>query len=295
MSIRIKSALWFEAFRPKTWIASISPVVIGTSMASFAAFFDFSIFITSLITALSIQIGTNLANDYFDFQKEIDRKERLGPRKLIVQGLLTAKEVGIMSLVFFLIAAISATHLMILGGTLILFLLILAIILGVFYSAGPFPLSHYGLGDFFVLFFMGSLAGGMTFFLQTGVLVADGFIGGLASGALSTAILTIDNLRDLDTDRMAGKHSLPVRFGAFFGKCEYLTMHIIAFVIPFILVFFAYYSNYLLLAPIALIPSIPLIREVFKINTPKDYAPLLPKTAAILAFYTLLFCLGLIR
>ena len=288
-------AIWFEAFRPKTWIASISPVIIATSMASFAAFFDLSIFIATLVTALSVQIGTNLANDYFDFRKGVDHKERLGPRKLIVQGLLTEKEVGIMTLLSFLIATLSATHLILMGGSLILFLLILAVLMGVFYSAGPFPLSHYGLGDFFVLFFMGSVAGGMTFYLQTGVLAIDGFIGGLASGALSTAILTIDNLRDMDTDRKAGKRSLPVRFGAFFGKCEYLIMHIIAFVIPFILVFFAYYSNYLLLAPVALLPSIPLIREVFKIKNPKDYAPLLPKTAAILALYTLFFYLGLIK
>ncbi len=288
-------ALYFEAFRPKTWIASISPVVIATSMASFAAFFDLSTFIATLVTGLSVQIGTNLANDYFDFRKGVDQKERLGPRKLIVQGLLTPKEVGVMTLLSFLVAAISASHLILIGGLPILFLLLLAIVTGVLYSAGPFPLSHYGLGDFFVLFFMGSLAGGMTFFLQTGVLVADGFIGGLASGALSTAILTIDNLRDIDTDRKGGKRSLPLRFGALFGKCEYLLMHIIAFVIPIILVFVGYYSNYLLLAPLALLPAIPLIWQVFKIKDPKDYAPLLPKTAAVLALYTLFFALGLIR
>lgn len=287
--------LWIEATRPKTLIASISPVLIGSAMTAFAGFFNATIFLYTLLTGLFIQIGTNFANDYFDFKKGIDSQgQRLGPRKLIAENLLSLNGMKFATILAFSSALLSALPLIWERGAVISALLCLAVLLGIFYSAGKHSFSHLGLGDLLVVLFFGSVATGGTFYLQTGVFLWDPFIAGLAPGLLSCAILCIDNLRDYESDRLANKRSLPVRFGKLFGKLEYFAAMTIPFIIPFILVRFFFYQKEVLIALLAFIPALALIFKVFTIQEAKDYAPLLKKTAAVLAIYTLLFCLGLL-
>lgn len=285
--------LWIEASRPKTLIASIAPVLIGTAMTSFAGFFQFHIFLLTILTGLFIQIGTNFANDYFDFKKGIDSPEKIGPRKLIVENLVSVESMGIATIFAFGSSILSAIPLILERGPIVGWLLFFAILFGILYSAGPYSLSHLGLGDIFVVIFFGCIATGMTFYLQTGTFLWDGFIAGLAPGLLSCSILCIDNLRDQDSDRIANKRSLPVRFGQLFGKMEYLFAMTLPFCIPPLLVYSFNYSPKILVALAAAVPALFLVTQVFRTKSHAEYACLLKKTALTLALYTLLFCLGL--
>lgn len=272
-------ALWFAATRPKTLIASISPVLIGTFYALSKGYFDIAIFISSLITGISIQIGTNLANDYFDGKKNADGKNRIGPTRLTGSGLVKDKEMQFAFSLAFFIATLACSYLVYRGGLIILFLLVLAIMLGIGYTAGPISLAYLGLGDLFVIAFFGCVATSMTAYLQTGIFEAKTLILGLCPGFASTSILTITSLRDVPQDRKVHKKTLPVRLGEFFGKCQYASMLIGASIIPTIL-----HISFLPL--FMLIPAIPLIRGVFTIKYPEEYIPFLPRTALFHVFYT---------
>lgn len=285
--------LWVEASRPKTLIASISPVLIGSAMTSFAGFFELPIFLYTILTGLLIQIGTNFANDYFDFKKGIDSQKKLGPRKLVVENLVTIKAMGIATILAFGASIIAATPLILERGPIVGWLVFFAILFGILYSAGSYSLSHLGLGDLFVVIFFGCVATGMTFYLQTGALLWDGFVAGLSPGLLSCSILCIDNLRDIKTDTIANKKSLPVRFGELFGKIEYLITMTTPFCIPPILFYFFDYNPKIMITLMGVIPALFLVKKVFGIKNHAEYADLLKKTALMLAIYTLLFCLGL--
>lgn len=277
-----KIAIWIQAARPKTLIAGISPVLIGTVMAGS---FDLWIFLATLFTGLWIQIGTNLANDYFDFKKGTDTHERIGPTRVTAAGLVSESQMKVAMCTAFILAFVCCFYLIVKGGWIISLLIALAVLLGFGYTAGPISLAYLGIGELFVILFFGVVATGMTAYLQTGVYRAEAFIVGLAPGFLSTAILAINNLRDWVTDGKANKKTIPVRFGEYAGKVEYALMMILPYTIPLLL-----HRYYYTMA--AFLPSIPLILAVFRIKDPRDYIPLLPRTAVILLLYTLFFCVG---
>ncbi|MBM3193930.1 MAG: 1,4-dihydroxy-2-naphthoate octaprenyltransferase [Chlamydiae bacterium] len=291
----MKLSLWLEASRPKTLIASISPVLIGSAISLSFKSFSFLILLNSLLTAIFLQIGTNLANDYFDSKKGSDRETRIGPRRIMQKGLVREDAMKRAIFISFLIAASSCIFLISKGGPLISYLLVLAVLLGIGYTAGPFALAYIGLGDVVVFFFFGCVATLMTAYLQTGKFLIEAFIGGIAPGALSTAILTANNLRDRIEDEKANKKTLIVRFGDKFGKWEYTFFVILAFFIPFFMKNVFHFNSLILLTFFPSLYALLLIRDVWQAKTFQDYLPLLPKTSLLLTLYTILFCLGLLR
>ena len=281
--------IWIEGARPKTLIASLSPVLIGSVIAFDQGFFHPLIFLFTVLFALAIQVGTNFANDYFDFRKGADTDKRKGPRRLTAAGLVSPKTMKRVTGLIFGFAALSALYLVMQGGWVIALLALLSILFGYLYTGGPFPLSYLGIADIFVLIFFGPIAVAGTVYLQSGELSLVPILAGFAPGLISMAILTSNNLRDMDEDRLAGKKTLPVRFGLTFGRFEYALCLIIASLIPILLVKITGRHQAVLFASTTLVIAWALIKEAFKKET---FEPLLPKTGMWMTLYTAAFLIG---
>ena len=281
--------IWIEGSRPKTLIASLSPVLIGTVIPFKEGFFDPILFLLTTLFACSIQIGTNLANDYFDFCKGADTKKRKGPRRLCQSGLICPEKVKKGAIYSFTLALIFSLYLMIKGGWVIVFLSFLSIFLGYIYTGGSFPLSYLGISDFFVLLFFGPIAVCGTLYLQTGHVSIISVVAGFAPGFISTAILTSNNLRDLEEDRLASKKSLVVRFGSAFGRLEYGSCLCGAALIPLVLVALTKTHYGCLLATCSFLFALPLIKNSY---SKKELISLIDKTGRWMILYTATFLIG---
>ena len=278
-------SIWLEASRPKTLIASISPALIGTLLAWKSGSFSLLTFLCTLCTGVAIQIGTNYANDYFDFLKGADTAERKGPRRVTQAGLIAIPVMKRAILVAFGAAALFSAYLAYQGGPMISLLSILYIALSLAYTAGPLPLAYLGLGDLFVVIFYGPVATAITYYLQTGSLSLPVAILGLSSGLISTAILTANNLRDIEEDRRCYKKTLCVRFGETFGRLEYTLCLILGFSIPS---FYGYFLPLLLLIP-ALFP----IKAIWTIQDKRLLNVPFAQTGKLLVLFTLLLTLSI--
>ncbi len=217
-----KLRVWLVAARPKTLWAGIAPVIMGTAMAVDDGVFHALSALAALVGSVLIQVGTNYANDYFDFVKGTDTDERLGPARATQTGLVTPAEMKRATMVVFAAALIVGAYLVWRGGWPIVAIGLSAIACGVLYTGGPFPLGYLGIADVFVLVFFGPVAVAGTYWVQARSIDAYPLIAGLAPGLLSVALLTVNNLRDVDGDAEAGKKTLAVRFGPAFAKVEYL-------------------------------------------------------------------------
>jgi len=214
---------WLLAARPKTLTASLSPVLLGTGLAaSFSpGAVSFSLAALALASALCIQVGTNLVNDAADFEKGADTAERLGPVRVTQSGLLHGRQVMLGAGAFFLVAALFGIPLIIAGGIPILVIGVLSLVAGYAYTAGPFPLAYLGLGEVFVLLFFGVAAiKGMAYVLAGQGLSPWAEVAALQVGLQSSALLAVNNCRDIAGDRKAGKRTLAARFGERFARVE---------------------------------------------------------------------------
>jgi 1,4-dihydroxy-2-naphthoate octaprenyltransferase len=279
-------SIWLEASRPKTLIASISPALIGTALAWKNGSFSFLIFLLTLLTGVAIQVGTNFANDYFDFLKGADTNERKGPRRVTQAGVVALPVMRKAIILAFTIAALSSAYLAAIGGPYISLLTILYIGLSLAYTAGPVPLAYLGLGDFFVLIFYGPVAMLITYYLQTGDLPLQLGVLGLCPGLVSTAILTANNLRDIQEDRHCNKKTLVVRFGETFGRLEYTFCLMAACLIPCL------YGHYLM--PSLLLPAFVPIKALWTIQDKKLLNVPFTQTGKLLVLYTLLLTVSII-
>lgn len=261
---------WILASRPKTLPAASAPVIVGTAIALGDGVFRWGPALAALICALLIQIGTNLANDVFDFKKGTDTEERTGPLRVTQAGLLTPNQVMWGMAAVFALAFIIGIYLIIVGGWPILLIGVLSILSGIAYTGGPYPLGYNGLGDIFVFIFFGPVAVCGTYYVQA---LSLNWTVGLASipmGLLTTAILVVNNLRDLPTDRKAGKKTLAVRLGKKATQLEYLLLVAVSFAIP-VFLWVSGYASYWMLLPLLAIPwAIPLIKDIYT----KQGAPL---------------------
>jgi 1,4-dihydroxy-2-naphthoate octaprenyltransferase len=238
------------------------------------------LFLYSLLFSLLIQIGTNYANDYFDFLNGADQ-HRVGPPRATTNGWLTPNQMKTAYMALFGAALLASIPLVAVCGTWALFFVFSSIAFGVLYTGGPKPLGYMGLGDLLVLIYFGPVAISGTYFVQQHALPP--LLLTLAPGFLSCAILTANNLRDEKSDRAANKNTLVVRFGQTFGRWEYTFCIVLAAIIP------AFYGIYL---PLLILPlSIPLLKTAFTFKSPQEAIPLLPKTALLLILFTVLFCL----
>ena len=214
---------WLLAARPKTLTASLAPVMVGTGVA--AAFSEAPIrwwlAPVALLSATCIQVGTNLVNDAADFRKGADTAERLGPVRVTQSGLLRGRDVMRAAAVCFVVAALLGIPLVLAGGVPILLIGLLSLGGGYAYTAGPFPLAYNGLGEVFVMLFFGLAAvKGMAYVLTGQGLWPWAEIGALQVGLQSATLLAVNNFRDIDGDRRAGKHTLAARFGPRFARAE---------------------------------------------------------------------------
>ncbi|MCC7370923.1 MAG: 1,4-dihydroxy-2-naphthoate polyprenyltransferase [Chloroflexi bacterium] len=223
---------WVLAARPPTLPAAIVPVLVGTAAAWAAGHFRFGPFLGALAASLLIQVGTNFANDYFDFRKGADTAERLGPVRITQSGLVPPETVKRATMLVFGLAALIGVYLSIVGGLPILVIGLCSIAAGILYTGGPFPLAYNGLGDITVFIFFGLVAVLGTYFLQTGALTSLALLYALPVAALVTAILVVNNLRDIPTDRRTGKYTLAVRIGPAGARAEYLLLVVGAYLVP---------------------------------------------------------------
>lgn len=203
--------LWFEAARPRTLVAGIVPVLVGTAASG-----RFSVprFLGSLVVAVFMQIGVNFANDLFDAQKGVDTAERLGPRRLTSAGLISPGDMGKAMVLAFFIAIAAGTGLAAAAGWELVVVGAISVIAALGYSGGPWPYASKGLGEIFVFIFFGVVATVGTAYVQAEQVLELAVAASVPVGFLATAILVVNNLRDIDTDARAGKRTLAVRLGA---------------------------------------------------------------------------------
>jgi 1,4-dihydroxy-2-naphthoate octaprenyltransferase len=211
------------AARPKTLWAGAAPVFIGGAMAYDAGAFHAGAFVAALLGAVLIQVATNYHNDWCDFARGTDTEDRKGPTRATQAGLVAPRTMRNASALLFALVFVPGAYLILRGGWPMLAIGVLSILFGVLYTAGPAPLAYTGLADAFALVFFGPVAVGGTYWVQANALPWEVMVAGLAPGLLATALLTVNNLRDIDEDRAAGKKTLAVRFGPVFARLEYLT------------------------------------------------------------------------
>lgn len=232
---------WILATRPQTLLVGAVPVVLGTAAAARLGAVRWSAAFAALLGAILIQIGTNLANDVFDYEKGTDTHERIGPLRVTQAGLISPGQVRFGMVVSFALAALVGVYLVMVGGLPIVFIGLASIASGIAYTGGPYPLGYHGLGDIFVMVFFGPVAVCGTTYVAS--ITAQGhvdpvsFVTSLSAGALATAVLCVNNVRDIETDIKTNKRTLAVRFGRSFGVAEYIALIAIAEIVPIVLVF----------------------------------------------------------
>ncbi len=255
--------VWKLAVRPKTLPASTAPVVAGTAIAFFEGGLHLLPALAALAAALLLQIGANLANDYFDYFKGADTHERLGPVRVTQAGLASPGEMRMAMLLVFGLAAVVGLYLAWIGGWMILAAGALAILAAVTYTGGPFPLGYHGLGEIFVFLFFGPVAVCGTVYVQTHHISSLSWWSSVPVGLLVVAILIVNNLRDIRTDQAAGKMTLAVRLGEQGARWEYGLTLAAAYLSPIFMILMGLGSPWMLLSwgSLALTPR--LLKTVF--------------------------------
>lgn len=294
MSAPSKLRIWLQAARPQTLAAAFVPVCVGVALAIRDHQFDLLPSLVALLCAFLIQIGTNFANDYFDFQKGADTDERIGFERATATGAISAKTMRNATIVTMGLAFLLGLYLVWHAGWAIFCIGVASLTFGILYTGGPFPLGYNGLGDIFVFIFFGIVAVMGTYYVNALAWSAASFWGSLAVGALSTNILVVNNLRDVQQDRMAGKNTLGVLFGESVLRWEYLLMLLLALAIPPHFYFQLQY-NALVFLPFLTLPwAILLMRKIWLVEDKRTLNKTLEQTAKFMTLYGVLFSLGIV-
>lgn len=283
--------IWVAAARPRTLPAAVAPVLVGSALAWRDGAFDGRAAGLCLVFALLVQVGTNFANDYFDFVKGADTAARVGPRRAVAAGLIAPATMRTAMWAVFAVAFVSGLGLIAWGGPWLLAVGVTSIVCGIAYTGGPWPLGYHGLGDVFVFVFFGLVAVGATYFVQAGCVTIDALLAAVPIGLLTTNILVVNNYRDADTDAAAGKRTLVVRFGRKFARAQFAGSLLLALAVP--AVFFVQNRSAWCLLPLALAPLARRhLRRLRENKSPSELIELLGDTGKLLAIYAVLFSLG---
>lgn len=281
------------AARPKTLSAAAAPVLLGAGLAAHHDVFVWLPALAALVGALLIQIGTNLGNDYYDFLRGGDTQARLGPTRVTQAGLLRPQQV-FRGMVFVLAAAFGVgIYLVSVGGLPVVAIGIASLICAVAYTGGPFPLAYHGLGDLFVFLFFGLIAVGGTYWVQGLSWPTDALLLGAGIGALNTAILVANNLRDIDTDRAAGKRTLAVRLGRVGTRVEYSVLLLLAAAVPVVGVGYFGWPVMALGALLAMVLAAVPAQLMWTAAEPRELGAALGGTALVVATYGVLLAAAL--
>ena len=205
--------IWIAAARVRTLPAAVAPVLVGTALAGYTGVFHALRFVAALVGAIFIQVGTNLSNDYSDARRGADAEDRLGPVRVTAGGLVPPNRVLMATYVSFSVAILAGAYLVAVAGWQLLLVGAASILAGVLYTGGPRPYGYEGLGEVFVFLFFGIVAVAGSYFVQVRHLDWEAFALAVPVGLLASAILVVNNIRDIDTDRRAGKRTLAVRLG----------------------------------------------------------------------------------
>ncbi|MBI5610253.1 MAG: 1,4-dihydroxy-2-naphthoate polyprenyltransferase [Deltaproteobacteria bacterium] len=224
--------IWWLAARPATLTAALAPLAVGGALAWRDHVADPLAWLAALVGALLIQLGTNFANDVFDYEKGADTAERKGPLRVTQAGLVTPAAVKRAMILAFGLAVLCGSYLVWRCGMPVVYIGLASVAAGVLYTGGPWPLGYLGLGDVFVFAFFGVVAVVGTYFVQAATVSADAILWSLPVGASCTAILVVNNLRDAETDVLVGKRTLAVRWGATAVRVEYFLMAAAAVGVP---------------------------------------------------------------
>ena len=284
---------WILASRPATLTAAAVPVAVGAACAQAAGGFRLGPTLGALLGALWIQIGTNFANDVFDYEKGADTEERVGPTRAVASGLLTPEQMRGGMWIAFGIALVCGLYMAWVGGWPMIVIGVVSIACGIAYTGGPYPLGYHGLGDVFVMIFFGFVAVCGTVWINLLALTELAWWASVAPGALATAILVVNNVRDVETDVRAGKRTLAVRLGRRAGVAEYVLLLAAAYSVPLALFGLGLSGPWVLL-PLATLPiAVILTRQLISLRG-ADLNPVLASTAKLLLLHGALFAAGLV-
>jgi 1,4-dihydroxy-2-naphthoate octaprenyltransferase len=299
---------WLMAARPHTLPAAAAPVIVGVGLAVHEGVFAALPALAAFVGAALIQIGTNFANDYYDAVKGVDTDDREGFTRVTQSGLIAPESVKRAMYAAFALAILVGVYLVSVGGLPILVVGLASVISGMAYAGGPYPLGSHGLGDLFVFVFFGVVAVTGTFYVQAASVLAGPFPTGVPEGtvtfaafvaslpvaAISTNILVVNNVRDLETDREAGKKSLAVLLGYRASRAEFVGLLGLSYVVPLWFWLARDYSPAVLL-PLVTIPYAASIARTMLTDTSGEALnPALERTGKLLAGHSVLFALGLI-
>jgi 1,4-dihydroxy-2-naphthoate octaprenyltransferase len=294
MTTPSKFRIWIQAARPQTLAAAFVPVCVGIALALHDQQFLLLPSIVALLCAFLIQIGTNFANDYFDFIKGADTEERIGFERATAKGYIPADTMRNATIITMGIAFILGLYLVYHAGWVILAIGVTSLICGVLYTGGPFPLGYNGLGDLFVFIFFGIIAVMGTYYVNALEWSEASFWASLAVGALSTNILVINNLRDIEQDGPAGKKTLGVLFGENVLRWEYLLMLLLALAIPPHFFFQLDYTGWIFLPYLTLPFAGFLLYKVWFEENKAILNNTLENTAQFMVLFGILFSVGIL-
>jgi 1,4-dihydroxy-2-naphthoate octaprenyltransferase len=286
--------IWLMAARIRTLPAAVAPVLVGTALAGFGHVFHPLRFVAALLGAIFIQVGTNLSNDYSDARRGADTEDRLGPVRVTAGGLVPPKQVLVATYVTFGLAVLSGVYLIAVAGWQLLIVGAASILAGVLYTGGPRPYGYEGLGELFVFLFFGIVAVAGSFFVQTKTLHWEAFALAVPVGLLAAAILVVNNARDIDTDRRAGKRTLAVRLGRERTRSLYAGMVYLAYLLTPITWLFGPLHAWVLLPWLTLPLAAPLVRAVRNHTDGPTLNQALAKTGMLQLLFCVLLSAGLL-
>jgi 1,4-dihydroxy-2-naphthoate polyprenyltransferase len=283
---------WLLAARPKTLPAAVVPVLVGGACAYRVGGFDPTTTMLCLLCALLLQITSNFANDVFDFEQGADTNERVGPARAVASGWISAVHMRRAMWMSVTLACAVGMCLIIKGGLIFVLLGLLSVVCAIAYTGGPYPLGYHGLGDVCVFAFFGLVAVCGTTYLNAGFLMPTAWFGGVAIGCLSTAILVVNNIRDVETDSRSGKRTLAVRWGRNAGVIEYALLLGVAYAVP-IALWLSRSVGPLILLPLVTSPFA--LKRVIEVYSARNQAlnRTLVNTAKLLLSFGVLMTVGL--
>jgi len=279
--------IWLMAARVRTLPASLAPVLVGTALAGFVGIFHPLRFVAALIGAIFIQVGTNLSNDYSDARRGADTEDRLGPVRVTAGGLVPPRRVLVATYVSFAVAVLAGVYLIIVAGWQLLIVGAASILAGILYTGGPRPYGYEGLGEVFVFLFFGIVAVAGSYFVQVRHLRWEAFALAVPVGLLAAAILVVNNVRDIDSDRRAGKRTLAVRLGRPRTRVLFAGLVYLAYVIVPVTWLFGPLHGWVMLPWLTLAIAPAIVRTV---RTHRD-GPSLNEALARTGMLQLIFCI----
>jgi 1,4-dihydroxy-2-naphthoate polyprenyltransferase len=285
--------IWLLAARPATLPAALSGVVVGLGAAAASGGpMRLDTAVGCLAVAVLLQVLANFANDLSDFRRGADTADRQGPVRVAAAGLVTERQLEVAIAITIGLAGVVGLWLAYVGGPVLIALGLLAVVAALAYTGGPWPYGYRGLGEVFVFVFFGLVAVVGTAYLQTGRLEALYWAAAVPAGALITAILVVNNLRDIPTDAAAGKRTLAVMLGERATQAEYALLLLVAFLVPVALLVAG--QSPWVLAPLLALPLVmPLLRTVRSFGERRELNPVLKGTARLALVFALLFAAGL--